>query len=103
MSTGYAALKRVLRYLKGTINHGILYKQNGSDKNVLVIVICEDWAGDPLDMGCRFFPVLHILLFHCYQYQTHCSMTVLHTYTVCYSYITVGVEYLCFVITLSHK
>ena len=38
-------------------------------------------------MGCRLFPFFHILLFHCHQYQTHCSMTILHTYTVCYSYV----------------
>ena len=47
-------------------------------------------------MGCRFFPVIHILLLHCHQYQIHCSMTILYTYTVCYNYITVGVGYLCY-------
>ena len=44
-------------------------------------------------MGCRLFPVLYILLVHCHQYQIHCSMTILHTCTVCYGYITVGVGY----------
>ena len=27
-------------------------------------------------------------------FQIHCSMNVLHTYAVCYSYIIVGVGYL---------
>ena len=40
----------------------------------------------------KFFPLLYILLLNCHQYQIHCSMTILHTYTVCYSYITVGVS-----------
>ena len=30
----WTPLKRVIRYLKGTINHEILYKQNGPDKCV---------------------------------------------------------------------
>ena len=37
-------------------------------------------------LDCRFFPVPYILLVHCDQYQIHCSMTILHTYIVCYSY-----------------
>ena len=45
-------------------------------------------------MGYKFFPVLHILLFQCHHYQIHCSMSILHTYAVCYSYIIVGVGYL---------
>ena len=35
----------------------------------------------------RYFPVLYILLVNCHQYQIHSSMTVLHTYAVCYSYV----------------
>ena len=42
-------------------------------------------------LDCRVFPVLYILLVHCHQYQIHCSMTILHTYSVWYSYIIVGV------------
>ena len=37
-----------------------------------------------------------ILLFHCHQYQIHCNITILHTYAVYNSYITVGVRYLCY-------
>ena len=41
-------MKRVLRYLKDTLNHGILYKQEGLDK---CIIGCSDadWAGDISD------------------------------------------------------
>ena len=42
-------------------------------------------------MDCRLFSVLYILLVHCHHYQTY--LTILHTYTVWYSYITVGVGY----------
>lgn len=41
------ALKRILRYLKGTTNIGILYKQDGSDK--CVGYSDADWAGDTSD------------------------------------------------------
>ena len=47
-------------------------------------------------MDCRLFPVLYIFLVHCHQYQIHFSMTILHTYAVCYSYITVRVGYFCY-------
>ena len=43
----WTALKRVLRYLKGTLNHGILYKQDGSDK--CIGYSDADWAGDTSD------------------------------------------------------
>ena len=43
----WTALKRVLRYLKGTINIGILYKQDGSDK--CIGYSDADWAGDTSD------------------------------------------------------
>lgn len=43
----WTAMKRVLRYLKGTINHGILYKKDGSDK--CIGYSDADWAGDLSD------------------------------------------------------
>ena len=46
--------------------------------------------------GYRLFPMFYILLVCCHQYQIHWSMTTLHTFAVCYSYITVGVEHLCY-------
>ena len=41
----WTALKRILRYLKGTTNIGILYKHDGSNK--CVGYSDADWAGDP--------------------------------------------------------
>ena len=43
----WTALKRILRYLKGTTNIGILYKQDGSDK--CIGYSDADWAGDTSD------------------------------------------------------
>ena len=43
----WTALKQILKYLKGTTNIGILYKQDGSDK--CVGYSDTDWAGDPSD------------------------------------------------------
>lgn len=40
----WTALKRVLRYLKGTVKHGILYSQKGSTDSVGFSD--ADWAGD---------------------------------------------------------
>ena len=40
----WTAMKRVLRYLKGTIYHGILYRQDGSDK--CISYSDADWARD---------------------------------------------------------
>ena len=40
----WTALKRVLRYLKGTVKHGILYFQKGS--NECVGYSDTDWGGD---------------------------------------------------------
>ena len=48
----WTALKRILRYLKGTTNIGILYKQDRSDKCVgdkCVGYSDANWAGDPSD------------------------------------------------------
>ncbi len=43
----WTALKRVLRYLKGTIHYGILYAQNES--TICVGYSDSDWAGDVND------------------------------------------------------
>jgi len=43
----WIAQKQVLRYLKGTINTGILYKQDGSDR--CIGYSDADWAGDTSD------------------------------------------------------
>ena len=43
----WSALKRVLRYLNGTINHGLLYKQGGPEH--FVGYSDADWAGDLSD------------------------------------------------------
>lgn len=44
--THWSAIKKVLRYLKGTANHGLLYKQN-NDK--LRGFVDADWANCPKD------------------------------------------------------
>ena len=43
----WTALKRVLRYLKDTVNYGILYRQEGS--NECIGYSDADWAGDVSD------------------------------------------------------
>lgn len=40
----YAAVKRIMRYLKGTINYGIWYKQG--ERSDLVAYTDNDYAGD---------------------------------------------------------
>lgn len=40
----FTALKRILRYLEGTLSHGILFKQGPL---VLTAYSDADWAGDP--------------------------------------------------------
>ena len=46
-STHYAAVLRILRYLKGTLFHGLFYSSQSP------LVLCAfsdaDWAGDPTD------------------------------------------------------
>ena len=45
--THWNAVKRILRYLKGTVTHGLVYRNNGNDKNIALNVFCDaDWAGD---------------------------------------------------------
>lgn len=45
-SEHWQAAKRVLRYLKGTSNHGILYEHKGT---YLYGVVDADWAGNEVD------------------------------------------------------
>lgn len=42
----FTALKRILRYLEGTLSHGIVFKQGPLE---LTAYSDADWAGDPLD------------------------------------------------------
>lgn len=44
----YAAVKRILRYLKGTLQKGLFFRSNGASMNsVFVKAFCDaDWAGE---------------------------------------------------------
>jgi hypothetical protein len=42
----FVALKRIFRYLRGTIDYGLLYKHDGAGKTCLVGYSDSDWAGD---------------------------------------------------------
>ena len=44
-STHYAAILRILRYLKGTLFHGLLY--SAQSPLVLCAFFDADWVGDP--------------------------------------------------------
>ncbi|CAL8999831.1 unnamed protein product [Prunus brigantina] len=46
LDTYYLAVKRILRYLKGTIDHGLLYKKGSLDMTAYTDAY---WAGDPND------------------------------------------------------
>ena len=46
-STHYAAVLRILRYLKGTLLHGLFY--SAQYPLVLHAFSNADWAGDPID------------------------------------------------------
>lgn len=48
-TTHFTALKRILRYLKGTLFHGILIKKKGGGSLALTTYSDANWAGDPLD------------------------------------------------------
>lgn len=45
----WQCLKRVLRYLKGTVNIKLTYKQNPNHKNLLIGYVDSDWAGNEND------------------------------------------------------
>ena len=42
----WIGVKRILRYLKGTLNYGFIYKSSDSDDNTLFGYADADWAGD---------------------------------------------------------
>lgn len=45
------AAKRVLRYVKGTLNWGILFRANGDSSGEVMIGYTDaDWSGDTEDM-----------------------------------------------------
>ena len=46
-STHYAAILRILRYLKGTLSHGLFY--SAQSPLILRAFSDTDWAGDPID------------------------------------------------------
>lgn len=46
LDTHYLAVKHILRYLKGTMSHGLLYKKGSLD---MIAFTDADWAGDPND------------------------------------------------------
>ena len=55
-STHYATVLRILRYLKGTLLHGLFYSAQSS--LILRAFSDADWAGDPTDRRfttCYFF------------------------------------------------
>ena len=41
----YVALKRILRYLKGTCDYGLLYAMSGKPQLILNASVDSDWAG----------------------------------------------------------
>ena len=42
----WTAVKRILRYLKGTTSYGLEYSRNGDDESILSGYSDADWAGD---------------------------------------------------------
>ena len=43
------AVKRILRYLKGTINYGLMYSNNDKNDKTITEYPDADWAGDAND------------------------------------------------------
>ena len=42
----WVAIKRILRYLKGTTSYGLEYSRNDNDESILSSYSDADWAGD---------------------------------------------------------
>ena len=56
----WTAVKRIVRYLKGTPNHGLLYKsQPSADSSAFVGFSDSDWAGDIDDRKSTFQVSFH--------------------------------------------
>lgn len=47
----WQALKRVLRYIRGTIDLSLIFKQDNISEDSIVRYVDSDWAGDNID--CR--------------------------------------------------
>ena len=45
----WVAVKRILRYLKGTINYGLMYSNNDENDDTIIGYSDADWAGDAND------------------------------------------------------
>ena len=45
----WVAVKRILRYLKGTIDYGLMYSKNGKNDKMITRYSDADWAGDVND------------------------------------------------------
>ena len=46
----WTAIKHILRYLKGTVDNGLMYKYNNDNTNIILDTFCDaDWAGDIKD------------------------------------------------------
>ncbi|OMO82468.1 Integrase, catalytic core [Corchorus capsularis] len=52
------ALKRVLRYIKGTVMHGLHLKRQASPS--LVVYTDSDWAGNPDDRKSTYFFIIYL-------------------------------------------
>ncbi|XP_058757406.1 secreted RxLR effector protein 161-like [Vicia villosa] len=47
------AARRILRYLKGSIEYGILFRRNYEDKEAIITCFSDaDWCGDKEDRRC---------------------------------------------------
>jgi Reverse transcriptase (RNA-dependent DNA polymerase)/Chromo (CHRromatin Organisation MOdifier) domain len=46
----WMAVKRIMRYLKGTSNYGLIYHKKDLEKNIILEALCDsDWAGNIVD------------------------------------------------------
>ena len=45
----WVAVKRILRYVKGTVDYGLMYSKNGKNEKMITGYSDADWAGDAND------------------------------------------------------